>query len=116
VRNSQHDALYEVLATGLVKWQPQKAIGGAARTALEFQVDGQPVGVHNSRWAELMRARKQDVGAEALKDQLLAKKNAAGRPEKISWSKVVGQIVRQRTGAAYKVLLVLDIMLIPSDA
>jgi len=42
-------------------------IGGTARPALE-QVDGQLVGVRNSRWAEPMRARKQDVGVEGPAD------------------------------------------------
>ena len=68
VRDSKHDMLYKLLgplATGLVKKQLQKAIGGAVRTALEY-VDGQLVGVRD-RMAEA-KASEDKTRTQALQE------------------------------------------------
>jgi len=93
VRDSKHDALYKALAplaTGLVKKQLQKALGGAVHTALEY-VDGQLVGVRDSM--REAKAREDGSRTQVLKEQLTAKKDkAAGKTEeKKGQFKVVGQ-------------------------
>ncbi|PCH43513.1 hypothetical protein WOLCODRAFT_164502 [Wolfiporia cocos MD-104 SS10] len=93
VRDSKHDALYKTLAplaTGLVKRQLQKAVGGAVRTALEY-LDGELVAVRD----QMAEAKASEDGSrtQVLKQQLAAKKDKAqGKTEeKGGQFKVVAQ-------------------------
>lgn len=96
VRDSKHDTLYKTLAplaSGLVKRQLQKAIGGAVQTALEY-IDGELVAVRD----QMREAKASEDGSrtQVLKDQLLQKKQAAqGKTEetkqKTGQFKVVAQ-------------------------
>lgn len=96
IRDSKHDTLYKMLsplATGLVKKQLQKAIGGAVRTAFEY-IDGRLVGVRD-QMAEA-KASEDLSRRDVLKQQLLqrqqeAEKVKAKKDERGAQFKVVTQ-------------------------
>lgn len=92
-----------------------KMIGGAAHLALE-QVDLQLGGVHNSRWAEPMRARTQDVVAEGPADDGDERRGENGEDQLVHGRRANCAAEDMHAGAAYKVLLVLNLMSIPIDA
>ncbi|CCM07009.1 uncharacterized protein FIBRA_09328 [Fibroporia radiculosa] len=77
VRDSKHDALYKTiapLATGLVKRQLQKALGGAVRTALEY-LDGKLVAVRDQM--SEAKASEDTSRRQVLRDQFAHKKEEA---------------------------------------
>ncbi|RDX45619.1 hypothetical protein OH76DRAFT_1558936 [Lentinus brumalis] len=98
IRDSKHDTLYKLLgplATGLVKKQLQKAVGGAVRTMLEY-VDGQLAGVRDQM--NEAKASEDKGRRDVLRQQLQQRKEEAAR------AKAEAKAKKEERGAQFKVV------------